>query len=83
MLEGDESRFMPNGQGEQIDIGELPRTLDSRLVNRFRVQHADAVWPDSWTSSLQAGLISIVSAPIQTPVEEDVKPMRFDRGQSS
>ena len=42
-VERDESSFMLNGKGEQVYVGQLPGAMDSRRVDKVRIQQADFI----------------------------------------
>jgi hypothetical protein len=45
-IERDELSAMPNGEREQVKIGELARSMDSRRIGDPRVKQADVIGPE-------------------------------------
>ena len=45
-IERDEASLAPNGEREQVDVGQLPRTVNSSRVDQTRIEEADIGGPE-------------------------------------
>ncbi len=46
LVEAHQPAVIAHGQSQQIQVGELARTMDMRTVKAARVQHTDVVLPE-------------------------------------
>ena len=54
-IEGHEPSSAPNREGKQIQVGQLPRSMNSGRVHDFRIQQTDSIRPE-FMDVLLAGL---------------------------
>ena len=45
-VQRDERSIVPDGQREQVAVGDLARAMQTRAVDQLVVEHADVVWPE-------------------------------------
>jgi hypothetical protein len=45
-IKSNQPSFMLNGESKQINVGQLPRSMNSGRIHDFRVQHTDFIRPE-------------------------------------
>ena len=53
---------MPDGEGEQVDIGQLARSVDARGISDTRVEQADVIGPERMERARSSRLVYTVAS---------------------